>query len=99
MTRLIALLLILSLPCAAKSKKKFFVTLAEHVSLGAAVEVGVSQVAGGPQKFEAGLLAAGLVAGFKESADAIAGRDTRKQAAIHALEIVAGAGVMAAVRH
>jgi hypothetical protein len=70
-----------------------------HLGLGAGVEIGVSQAAGGPQKYGAGLLASGLVAGFKEASDAIAGRDTKKQAIFHALTIVAGAGIAAAAWH
>jgi hypothetical protein len=75
----------------------------EHLALGSGTEVAVSYAAGGPRKYGAGILAAGLVAGFKEGADAVAKRDTKKEAAFHALTIVAGAGiaigVTTAVRH
>jgi hypothetical protein len=47
----------------------------EHAGLGAAVELGISQAAGGSSKYGAGVLSAGVVAGFKEGSDAIAGRD------------------------
>jgi hypothetical protein len=97
--RLVAILLLCSIPSPAQGVKKFLRRAAEHVSLGAGVEIAVSQVAGGAHKYPAGILAAGLVAGFKEGSDAVAGRDTKKQAAWHAFCILAGAGSAAAVKH
>jgi hypothetical protein len=41
------------------------------------------------------VVATGFVAGFKEGADAVAHRDTKKQAIFHALTILAGAAAMA----
>jgi len=79
--------------------KKVLVRVAEHVAIGAGTEVAVSQVAGGARKWPAGLVAAGAVAGFKEGSDAVAGRDTKKQAALHALTIVAGAGAAILAKH
>jgi len=70
-----------------------------HLAIGAGTEVAVSQVAGGAQKWPSGIVATGAVAGFKEGADAQAGRDTRKQAVWHALTILAGAGIAAAIKH
>lgn len=67
--------------------------------LGAGTEVAISQIAGGPKKYAAGVSAAAIVAAFKEGADAEAGRDTPRQAAWHAFSIVLGAGIMAAARH
>jgi hypothetical protein len=95
----IALLLCAIQGEAQHHMKRFLVKAAEHVSLGAGVELGVAYAAGGPKKYGAGILAAGLVATFKESADAIAGRDTKKQAALHALTQLAGAGIAAAINH
>ena len=94
-------MLLLAVPAAhARPKwKKVLIHAAEHVALGAGTEVAVSQVAGGPRKYWAGITAAGIVAGFKEGTDAVAGRDTKKQAAWHALTIMAGAGIAAAARH
>lgn len=71
----------------------------EHALLGAGAEISVSQAAGGAQKWQAGLLAAGITAGFKEGADAVAHRDTPKRAALHAVEIVIGAGAAALAWH
>jgi len=79
--------------------KKVLVRVAEHVSLGAGTEIAVSQAAGGPKKYLAGISAAGIVAVVKEGSDVVAGRDTKKEAAWHALTIVAGAGIAAAARH
>jgi len=76
-----------------------FIRFLEHLAIGAGTEVGISQAAGGSQKYTAGLLAAAGVAGFKEGADAWAGRDTKKQAAWHALSIVLGAGIAVAIKH
>lgn len=93
-------LLVFSAPLQAQSHKKAILKkLAEHVSLGAGIELGMSEIAGGKHKYPVGLSAAALVAGFKESADAIAGADTRKQAAWHATCIMIGAGIAAGVRH
>jgi hypothetical protein len=68
-----------------------------HLAIGAGVYSAVS----GPidWKWYPGTIATGAVAGFKESADAIAGRDTKKQAVIHALTILAGAGAVAIAKH
>ena len=83
--------------------KKFFVHLGEHLALGAGTEVGISQLAGGPQKYTAGIVATGAVAGWKEGTDALdkdrKTGDTKKQAAWHAFSILAGAGIVAAIRH
>jgi hypothetical protein len=46
-----------------------------------------------------GIIAAGATAGFKEGADAVADRDSRKMAILHALTILAGAGAVAAFKH
>ena len=56
----------------------------------------ICYTAGGDSKWKAGIAAAGLVAAFKEGADAVAHRDTRKQAAWHAFSILVGAGIAAA---
>lgn len=90
---------LVAIPCQAQpsSKLKKVLTVVEHLALGAGTQLAVSYAAGGPNKWPAGLVAAGIVAGFKEGADAVAKRDTPKQAAIHALTILAGAGVTAAV--
>jgi len=50
-------------------------------------------------KWYPGIIAGGAVAGFKEGADAEAGRDTKKKAAWHALTILAGAGAVVAFKH
>jgi hypothetical protein len=96
---LILILLCCPIPSHARNWKCILRTTAEHVSLGAGVEIGIAQAAGGPHKYAAGLLAAGAVAGFKEGADAVAGRDTKKQAIWHAFSVMAGAGIAASVRH
>jgi hypothetical protein len=75
------------------------VALLEHLAIGAGTEVGISQIAGGAGKYPAGISAAAIVAGFKEGADASSGRDTKKQAAFHAISIVVGAGIAALVKH
>lgn len=100
MTRrlLIVVVLCCSL-CEAQGWKKRLLTAVEHISLGAGVEIGVSRLAGGPNKYTAGIVAAGLVAGFKEGSDAVAGRDTKKQAACHAFIQIAGAGLAAGIKH
>lgn len=97
----LCLLLYLTAPAFAQPRhyKKFFTHLAEHLALGAATEIGVSQLADGPSKYAAGIVAAGVVAGFKEGTDARDKRDTKKQAAWHAFSILAGAGIMAEARH
>jgi len=73
--------------------------LAAHFALGAGTELAVSQAAGGPRKYGAGILAGGAVGAFKEGADAQAGRDSKKKAALHAFTILAGAGIAAAAKH
>jgi hypothetical protein len=99
MRRLLLLsLLLCSIQSPAQSMRKVLRTV-EHLAIGAGVEIGVSQAAGGSRKYAAGLIAAGAVAGFKEGSDAVAGRDTKKMAAIHALTILAGAGFAVAVKH
>jgi hypothetical protein len=99
MKRLVLFLLLCSLPCHARHVKSTLLKVAEHVSLGVGVEITVSRVAGGPNKYAAGIVAGGLVAGFKEGSDAVAGRDTKKQAAWHAATILAGAVIAAAAKH
>ena len=74
-------------------------SFAGHLALGAAVEPGIAAIAGGRQKYAAGLSAAALVAAFKEASDALAGRDTRKQAAWHAFSVLLGAGIVAGAWH
>lgn len=81
------------------SKKKQFTVALEHLALGAGTEIAISQSAGGANHYPAGLVGAGLVAGFKEGSDAVSGRDSKKMAALHALTIVAGAGIAALVWH
>jgi len=95
----LALLAWVSPAHAGPKWKKVLVRVVEHVSLGAGTEIAVSQTAGGPKKYLAGISAAGIVAVVKEGSDVIAGRDTKKEAAWHALTIVAGAGIAAAARH
>lgn len=95
---LLAALLLCSSFSPAQTAKKVVHAL-EHLAIGAGVEIGVSQAAGGSHKYAAGLIAAGAVAGFKEGSDAVSGRDSKKQAAIHALTILAGAGLAVAVKH
>jgi hypothetical protein len=99
MKRFALFLLLCSLPCHARHVKSTLLKVAEHVSIGVGVEIAVSRTAGGPGKYPAGILAAGVVAGFKEGSDAVAGRDTRGQAAWHAFCILAGAGIAAAAKH
>ena len=99
MKRFALFLLLCSLPCHARHVKSTLLKVAEHVSIGVGVEIAVSRAAGGPNKYAAGIIAAGAVAGFKEGADAIAGRDTRGQAAWHAATILAGGVIAAAVKH
>ena len=77
----------------------FLLKFIEHAAIGAGVEIGISQAAGGSQKYVAGLLAAGTVAGFKEGSDARSGRDSKKQAAWHAFSILVGAGIAAGLKH
>jgi len=79
------------------SSKHSFARFLEHVAIGAGVYATVSGTAG--WKPVPGLLGAGLIAGFKESSDAIAKRDTKKQAAFHAVSILIGAGITAAIKH
>lgn len=96
---LILAFLLLGGTAEGQSKKHKVLTALEHLALGAGTEVAVSQAAGGPQKYQAGLLASGIVAGFKEGADAVAGRDTKKQAFLHAITIIGGAGIAALAYH
>src|SRR5215471_17050944 len=91
---MLAIMCLMSTQAAAFPFRKVLKVVG-HLAIGAGTEVAVSQAAGGGKKWPAGLLAAGAVAGFKEGADAQAGRDTKKQAVIHALTIVAGAGAAA----
>lgn len=98
MKRLVVLLLLCSV-CSAQNVKRTLLKIAEHVAVGAGVEIAVSRTAGGPGKYPAGIVAVGLTAGFKEGADAVAGRDSKKMATWHALTILAGAGVAAAASH
>jgi hypothetical protein len=74
-------------------------TFLEHLALGAGSQGTVQAIAGGRTKYAAGLSATALVAGFKEGADATAGRDTKKQAVFHALSILSGAAIVAASWH
>jgi hypothetical protein len=92
-------LLLCSVPSPAQHIKRNLLKMVEHISVGTGVEIAVSRTAGGPNKFVAGIVAGGLVAGFKEGADAVAGRDSKKMAAIHALYILAGSGIAAAASH
>lgn len=83
---------------APHSIKKLLVKVAEHVSLGAATELGVAHAgARRHADWAAGLVAVGVVAAAKEGSDAIAGRDTIRQAAWHASMIALGGGIAAAV--
>ena len=75
------------------------VPISEHLGIGAGTEVGISELAGGPQKYAAGITAAALVAAFKEGSDVRAHRDTKRSGFVDALEIIAGAGIAAAIRH
>jgi hypothetical protein len=96
---LLVTLLLWSIPSPAQHVKRNLLRVVEHVALGAGVEIAVSRTAGGPGRYPAGILAAGITAGFKEGADAISGADTKKMATWHALSILAGAGIAAAVKH
>jgi hypothetical protein len=96
---LLVSLLLCSVQSPAQHVKRNLLRVVEHVALGAGVEIAVSRTAGGPGKYPAGIVAAGAVAGFKEGADAITGADTKKMAVWHALTILAGAGIAAAVKH
>jgi len=97
MTKKVILVAILILNGAgaaqAKPKLKTVVRVAEHLAIGAGVQLAVSQAAGG--RWQPGLIAAGAVAAFKEGTDALDGKDTRGMAALHALTILAGAGITA----
>ncbi len=64
--------------------------------MGAGTEMVVAQAADSQSKIAPGILAAGIVAGFKEGADAVARRDTKRMAAWHAFSILLGAGISAA---
>jgi enoyl-CoA hydratase/carnithine racemase len=75
------------------------VTAIEHLALGAGTQLAVSQAAGGPSKYGAGLVATGILASVKEGSDVVAHRDTKKKAILHALTIMVGAGAVAAARH
>lgn len=75
------------------------VPISEHLAIGAGTEVGISELAGGSDKYAAGITAAALVAAFKEGTDAAAHKDTKRSAFIDAMEIVFGAGIVAAIRH
>jgi hypothetical protein len=92
-------LLLCSVPSPAQHIKRNLLRIAEHVAIGVGVEIGVSRAAGGPKKYAAGIVAAGAVAAFKEGSDAVCGADSKKMAAIHALTILAGAGIAAATSH
>jgi hypothetical protein len=92
-------LLLCSVPSPAQHIKRNLLRIAEHVAIGAGVEIAVSRAAGGPHKYAAGIIAGGAVAAFKESADAICGADSKKMAAIHGLTILAGTGLAVAVKH
>lgn len=102
MKRIVVLILLFaSVNLEAQPIKKILLKVAEHVSLGAGTELGMYEIAGGSsrRRVAVGLSTAALVAGFKESADAVSGADTKKQAAWHAFSILAGAGIAAAVKH
>lgn len=71
-------------------KKPWFQPI-EHVALGVGVQIAVEKAGGSPR---AGFVATALVAGFKEGSDALSGRDLKKSAAVDAIEIVAGSGVV-----
>jgi hypothetical protein len=90
---LIVLLLGTSVQAKPHPKLKAALKVAGHLAIGAGTEIAVSRIAGGPQKWPAGLLAAGAVAGFKEGSDALSGADTSGEAATHAATIVLGAVV------
>lgn len=99
--KIVAILLLLSLPAEARGVKKALLKVAEHVALGGGVELGMSQVAGGSsaRRVAVGLSSAALVAGWKEGSDAVCGSDTKKQAAWHAATQMLGAGAAAAIKH
>jgi hypothetical protein len=77
---LIFLLLVpTSIQAKPHPKLKAALKVAGHLAIGAGTEIAVSRIAGGPQKWPAGLVAAGAVAGFKEGSDALSGADTSGQ--------------------
>jgi hypothetical protein len=91
-------LLIAFLLCATATyagPKKVLLHLAEHVTLGAGVEIATAQAAGGPSHVAVGMTSAAIVAGLKEYVDYQTGKDSKKMAFVHALEIVGGAGAAA----
>jgi hypothetical protein len=92
-------LLLCSVPSPAQHIKRNLLRIAEHVAIGAGVEIAISRAAGGANKYTAGIIAGGAVAAFKEGSDAICGADSKRMAAIHALTILAGSGIAAAVKH
>lgn len=69
------------------------------MALGAGSYAGMGAIAGSQHRWQVGISGTALMAGFKEGADAEAGRDTTKQAVFHALSILAGAGIVAAAWH
>lgn len=91
--------LLLAPGCEAKPNiKKGLLTVIEHVSLGAGTQAAVSYTANAQHpNWQAGLVGVGIMAAVKEGSDVVSGRDTKKQAAVHALTILAGAGVVATV--
>jgi hypothetical protein len=96
---LMVLLLATSAQAKPHPKLKAVLKVAGHLAIGAGTEIAVSRIAGGPQKWPAGLVAAGAVAGFKEGSDALSGADTSGQAATHAATIVLGAVIPILIKH
>jgi hypothetical protein len=79
--------------------KKTLLHAFEHVTLGAGIEIGTSQAAGGANHVAVGMTSTAIVAGLKEYADYQTGKDTFKMTIIHALEVVGGAGIAAGAWH
>lgn len=73
--------------------------IVEHLLLGAGCYGALYAIAGSGRQGAVAGSGCALVAGAKEGSDAYAGRDTRKQAVIHAITILAGAGAVAAFKH
>lgn len=72
----------------------------EHAAIGAGTYAGITALDHGAHpRWVVGISATAAVAGFKEGSDANNGKDTRKQAIKHALMILAGGGVTAALWH
>lgn len=78
---------------------RYLFVITEHLSIGAGTEAGVAEASGSIRNWKGGVLAASLVSIFKEGSDERSERDTKKSAFFDALEIVAGAGAVAAFEH